>query len=589
VKVSRRAPSALLIGILTIVSGGHRLYANDSARSLYKQGQIAEARLDYDAAFDAYRKAMLDDPGDLRYKASCERTRLLASAVHVKRGNDLKQDGKITAALVEFLRAIAIDPSNMAADQAIESLRKHIAPALENTDIPQLPSDRAELASLAGPVELRPISDDPITLHMAEDSKIVYETVGKAAGINVLFDPEYTSKRISLDLSNTTLPDALRILATVSGTFWKPVTRNTIFVAADTRAKRQQLEQEAIQVFYLANATQQTDLNDVQTALRNVLVEAKLYSLPSQNAIVVRGTPDQLLLAEQLIDDFDKARPEVVIDVAVLQVDRDKVRNIGLQWPQTLSATLTTTSTASGATLTLNDLGNLTAQNFSLTVGTAAADMLLTDSDTRILQNPRLRATDNQKADLKIGERIPIATGSFSSTATSATSPLVNTQFQYIDVGVHMEMQPTIHYNGDVSLKVKVEISSETGSTTISGVTEPIIGQQSVEETIRLKEGESNILGGLLQEQNNLTVSGTPGLGEIPWLKYLFSTQQHEVQHEEIVFLITPHLVRGMDIDPINLRRIDTGTNSSIQLREVQATPVRGASPKGAEEPSPKP
>ena len=439
-----------------------------------------------------------------------------------------------------------------------------------------MPSDRAELAALAGPVELKPISDEPITLHMVEDSKIVYETVGKAAGINVLFDPEYTSKRISIDLSNTTLPDALRILATVSGTFWKPVTRNTIFVAADTRAKRQQLEQEAVQVFYLANATQQTDLNDVQTALRNVLVEAKLYSLPSQDAIVVRGTPDQLLLAEQLIDDFDKARPEVVIDVSVLQVDRDKVRNIGLQWPQTLSATLTTTSTASGATLTLNDLGNLTAQNFSLTVGTAAADMLLTDSDTRILQNPRLRATDGQKADLKIGERIPIATGSFSSTATSATSPLVNTQFQYIDVGVNMEMQPTIHYNGDVSLKVKVEISSETGSTTISGVTEPIIGQQSVEETIRLKEGESNILGGLLQEQNNLTVSGTPGLGEIPWLKYLFSTQQHEVQHEEIVFLITPHLVRGMDIDPINLRRIDTGTNSSIQLREVQAPPVGG-------------
>lgn len=578
-----------------IVGGGHRLYANDSARSLYKQGQTAEARQDYDGAFDAYRKAMLEDSRDLRYKASCERTRLLASEEHVKRGNDLKQNGHITAAIVEFLRATAIDPSNMAADQAIESLREHVTPAPERTDIPQLPTDRAELASLAGPVELRPISDEPITLHMVEDSRIVYETVGKAAGINILFDPDYSSKRISIDLNNTNLTDALRIVATVSGTFWKPVTRNTIFVAQDTRTKRQQLEQEAVQVFYLANATQQSDLNDVLTALRNVLVEAKLYGLPSQDAIVVRGTPDQLLLAEQLIDDFDKPRPEVVIDVAVMQVDRDKIRNIGLQWPQTLSATLTTTSTASGATLTLNDLANLNAKNFSLTVGTAQADMLLTDSDTRILQNPRLRATDGQKADLKIGERIPIATGSFSSTATSATSPLVNTQFQYIDVGVNMEMQPTIHFNGDVSLKVKVEISSETGSTTISGVTEPIIGQQSVEETIRLKEGESNILGGLLQEQNNLTVSGTPGLGEIPGLKYLFSTQEHEVQHEEIVFLITPHLVRGMDIHPINLRRIDTGTNGTIQLREVQTPPVaqtppaEGSFPQNGAEPSSKP
>jgi general secretion pathway protein D len=575
----------LLIGFLMIVGGGQRLCANDSARSFYKQGQAAEVRQDYDAAFDAYREAMLGDPADLRYKASCERTRLLASEQHVKRGDNLKQNGKITGALVEFLRATAIDPSNMAAEQAIESLREQITPAPEKTDIPQLPSDRAELASLAGPVELKPLSDEPVTLHMVEDSKIIYETLGKTAGINVLFDPEYTSKRISVDLSNTTLPDALRILATVSGTFWKPVTRNTIYVAADTRAKRQQLEQEAVQVFYLANATQPTDLNDVQTALRNVLIEAKLYGLPSQNAIVVRGTPDQLVLAEQLIDDFDKARPEVVIDVAVMQVDRDKVRNIGLQWPQSLSATLTTTSTTSGATLTLNDLSNLTAKNFSLTVGTAEAEMLLTDSDTRILQNPRLRATDGQKADLKIGERIPIATGSFSSTATAATSPLVNTQFQYIDVGVNMEMQPTIHYNGDVSLKVKVEISSQVSSTTISGVTEPIIGQQAVEETIRLKGGESNILGGLLLEQNNRAVSGTPGLGEIPGLKYLFSTQQHTVEHEEIVFLITPHLVRGMDIDPINLRRIDTGTNSAIQLREVQATPAEAGSPEGGERP----
>ena len=578
--ISRRAQSTLVIGLLIFAGGGRRICASDSARSLYKQGQAAEARQDYDAAFDAYRKAVLGDPGDLRYKASCERTRLLASEQHVKRGDKLKQNGKITGALVEFLRASAIDPSNTAAEQAIESLREEISPVPEKTVIPQLPSDRAELASLAGPVELTPISDEPVTLHMAEDSKIVYETVGKAAGINVLFDPEYTSKRISVDLSDTTLPDALRIIATVSGTFWKPVTRNTIYVAADTRAKRQQLEQEAVQVFYLANATQPTDLNDVQTALRNVLIEAKLYGLPSQNAIVVRGTPDQLILAEQLIDDFDKARPEVVIDVAVMQVDRNKVRNIGLQWPQSLSATLTTTSTTSGATLTLNDLSNLTAKNFSLTVGTAQAEMLLTDSDTRILQNPRLRATDGQKANLKIGERIPIATGSFSSTATSATSPLVNTQFQYIDVGVNMEMQPTIHYNGDVSLKVKVEISTQIGQTTISNVTEPIIGQQAVEETIRLKGGESNILGGLVQEQNNRAVSGTPGLGEIPGLKYLFSTQQHTVEHEEIVFLITPHLVRGMDIDPANLRRIDTGTSSSIQLREVPATPAEAGSPE---------
>ncbi len=563
------------MSIVITAAGSSQLFATESARSLYKQGQAAEARQDYDAAFDSYRNAMLQQPGDLRYKTSCERIRLLASAQHVSRGIELRKSGKTAEAMTEFLRAKAIDPSNVAAAQAITSLQEHMNPIEQAGDLPQLLGEGKKLVSLAGPVDLKPISEEPITLHMVEDSRIVYGTIGKAAGINVLFDPEYTSRRIAIDLNNTTWPDALRIVATVSGTFWKPVTKNAIFVAADTRAKRQQLEREAVQVFYLGNATQQTDLNDVQTALRNVLIDAKLYGLPSQNAIVVRGTPDQLLLTEQLIDDFDKARPEVVIDVAVLQVDRDKIRNIGLQFPQTVSASLVTTSTASGATLTLNDLANLTAKNFSLTVGTAAVEMLMTDSDTRILQNPRLRATDGQKATLKIGERIPIATGSFASPTASAASasPLVNTQFQYIDVGVNIEMQPTIHFDGDVSLKLKVEISSETGSTTISGVTEPIIGQQSVEEAIRLKEGESNILGGLLQEQDNHTKSGTPGLGEIPVLRYLFSTNQHEVQRGEIVFLLTPHLVRRIQIDQTNLRRIDTGTSTSIELREIPATP----------------
>lgn len=572
-RTSGRTSAIALIVCLIFLSGTSQLYASESAKALYKQGQTAEARQDYDAAFSDYRKAMFDEPGDLRYKAACERVRPLASAQHVERGNQWRQDGKVTAALTEYLRATAIDPSNSAAEQAIAGLQTHITPVAQKNDIPQFPGDRQKLTAIAQPVELHAISDEPITLHMVEDSKIVYESIGKAAGVNVLFDPEYNSKRISIDLNNTSLLDALRVIATTSNTFWKPVTRGTIFVAADTRAKRQQLEQEAVQVFYLANVTQQNDLNDVQTALRNVITDAKLYAVPSQNAIIMRGTPDQLLLAEQLIDDLDKAKAEVIVDVAVLQVDKDKIRNIGLQWPQTLSATLVTTSTASGATLTLNDLANLNAKNFSLTVGTAEAEMLMTDSDTQILQNPRLRATDGQKATLKIGERIPIATGSYT-VPTSTTAAASQTQFQYIDVGVNMEMTPTIHYNGDVSLKIKVEISSETGTTTISNVTEPIIGQQSVEETIRLTSGESNILGGLLQEQNNLAVSGTPGLGEVPLLKYLFSTQQREVQHEEIVFLLTPHLVREQQIDPNNLKPIDTGTNSSIQLRQVQSAPA---------------
>lgn len=580
-KISRWAIIFFLIVFFAFLIPSSRLYASGYAKSLYKQGQAAEARQDYDAAFSAYRKAALDDPADLKYRAACERVRPLASEQHIKRGQQLKEQGQTTAALTEFLRAAAIDPTNTLAEQEIVSVPAAVSVPQQKSDVPELPAERKRLASLAGPVDLKPLSDEPITLRMSEDSKNVYESLCKAAGINLLFDPEYTSKRISIEVANTSIEDALRIVATASGTFWKPVTSSTIFVAADTRIKRQQLEQLAVQVFYLSNATQQNDLNDVQTALRNVITDAKLYGIQSQNAIVMRGTPDQLMLAEQIIDDLDKAKPEVIVDVAVMQVDRDKVRNIGLQWPQSLSATLATTSTASGATLTLNDLANLTAKNFSLTVGTAQAEMLLTDTDTQILQNPRLRASDGQKATLKIGQRIPYATGSFSApTGSSAANPYVNTQFQYVDIGVTMEITPTIHFDSDVSLKVKIEITSQDGATDISGVTEPIIGQQSVEEMIRLKEGESNILGGLLKDQNNRSVSGTPGLGEIPLLKYLFSTQKTEVQHEEIVFLLTPHLVREIQLDPSNLRRIDTGTNTAIQLREIRTPSAKGTEPQ---------
>ena len=512
-KTSRPNLITFLIGFVVLLSPCRQSLAGGHAKSLYKQGQAAESREDYDAAFSAYRKASLDDPADLRYKTACERVRPLASEQHIKRGQELRENGKITAALVEFVRAAAIDPSNASAQQEIASMKERVSLPPAKSDVPQLAAEKNRLAMLAEPIDLKPLSEEPLTLHATEDSKNVYGSIGKAAGINVLFDPEYSSKRISVDLTSTSIDDALRIVATASGTFWKPITRSTIFVAADTRAKRQQLEQVAVQVFYLANATQQNDLNDIQTALRNVIIDAKLYGVQSQNAIVMRGTPDQLLLAEQLVDDLDRAKPEVVVDVAVMQVDRDKVRNIGLQWPQSLSASLVTTSTASGATLTMNDLANLNSKNFSLTVGTAQAEMLLTDTDTQILQNPRLRASDGQKAAMKIGERIPYATGSFSApTGSSAANPYVNTQFQYFDIGVNMEITPTIHYNGDVSLKVKVEITSQNGTTTISGVDEPIIGQQSVEEMIRLKQGESNILGGLLQDRNNRSASGTPDL-----------------------------------------------------------------------------
>ncbi len=272
---------------------------------------------------------------------------------------------------------------------------------------------------MAAPVQLKPLSNEPLTLHMVEDSKIVYQAVGKAAGVNVLFDPDYTGKRIQVDLNNVSLLDALRIVGTLSKTFWRPVTSNTIFVAANTRSKRTELDEQAVQTFYLTNAWQQNDLQDVQTAIRNVLPNSQAYGVASQNAIVMRGTPDELLLAQKLVNDLDKARPEVVVDIAVLEVSKNWERTLGIAWPQSASVAaavahrnqLTTCLPAvrpgtSGAlpapTPTLYNLAHLNSNDFAVTIGTATANALLYRfeyQDSAESAHPRHRRAEGNDED----------------------------------------------------------------------------------------------------------------------------------------------------------------------------------------------
>jgi general secretion pathway protein D len=413
----------------------------------------------------------------------------------------------------------------------------------------------------------------------------------------VLFDPAYSSKRIQIDLNNVTLADGLRIVATVSNTFWRPITSNTIFVAENSRSKHTELDEQAVETFYLHNVSQQNDFTEIQTVLRNLFSQgARINGVASENAIVMRATPDELLLARRLIDDLDKPKPEVVMDVAVLEVSRDLLRNIGLQLPQTASinfqpsnANLNSTGTNnnnnndnnnnSGSTttssITLNNLAHLNSTNFAVTIGQAAVNLLLTDTRSRIIQNPQVRASDGQEANLKIGERIPIATGSYQTgAATAIVSSLVNTQFQYIDVGVTVDIKPTVHYDRDVSMKFKVEVSATNGNSNIGGITEPIITQRVIDQTIRLKDGEPNLLGGIVQHQTTWSISGTPGLAELPLLKYFFSTQQKQVTDDEIVFLVVPHVVRAVELSPENLQLIDTGTTNNVELRPLNLTQV---------------
>ncbi len=594
-------PGSATFAVCFIVLAGSCFTLSAHAQSAgvwNKRGQAAEVREDYDTAYEAYKHAVEKAPNDLRFRTHFDRMRFLAATQHVDRGRVLRQNGDFTGAIQNFLRAREIDPSNQAAEQEIQITQRNqpaptlTGPAAAAALLQKSHSSKVqdEIGSIAGPIVLKPVSDTPITYHAVEDVKNIYISIGKLAGLNVLFDPDYVSKRIPVDLTNVTLSDALRIVGTVAGTFYKPISSNTIFVAQSSRTKHTDLDELSVQTFYLSNAAQANDGNEILTGLRLLLdPSVKLYLVPSQNAIVMRATSDQLLLAQKLINDFDRARPEVVVDVAVLEVNRDKLRNLGITLPtsigltpsiQTSSTTGTTSTTTSSTTttsnLTLSNLTHLNSNDFAVTISGGTLNALLTDTDTRVLQNPRIRATDGQRATLKIGSKIPIATGSYNAgVSTGVASIGVQTQFTYLDVGVNIDITPTVHYDRQVSLKTTVEVSQQNGSVSEGGgVTEPIIAQRKLEQVIQLKDGEPSVMAGIVTKQDNKNVSGTPYLGEIPFLKYFFSSQQKEVQTDELVFLIIPHIVRESVLTRVNLAAIDTGTSSDVELRRDPNPPT---------------
>lgn len=592
-RLMRPAGLLLLAALATLTA-----MAADKAKKLYAQGQDAEARQNYEAAYGFFKQAYDLKPKDLRYRAGYDRARFEAAASIVHQGQKLRDQGQLDDAVAEFRKALEIDPSLFVAKQELERTLAMINKK-ENPQPPSAgPPNSLErmVRDAAGPVELAPISNVPITVKLTDKVDIVYRTIGQLAGINVLFDPDYVPKQVKVELNGVTLQQALEITALASRTFWRPVTPNTIFVAQDTPAKRKELEQSVLKTFYLTNLSQPTELQDVVNAIRAVLDVQRVQQLLSQNALVVRGTPDQIALAEKLVDDLDKARPEVLVDIDVMQISKDRSKTLGLSPPTSATVTLQsninnnttapTTNPLTGLTnptsptspngLSLNTLGNLDATDFQVSIGSANLSALLSDTDTKMIQSPQIRALDNQKASLKIGERLPVATGSFQpGIGGVGINPLVNTQFQYIDVGVNIDVTPHIHADGDVTMKVSMEISSEIGQSNIGGITQPIIGQKKVDlGEIRLKDGESSLIGGIMDDSQTKSLSGIPGLAQIPILKYLFGQVNSDNSQDETVFAITPHIIRGADINDINQRAIDIGTANTIQLHQMSAPPA---------------
>ena len=549
----------------------------------YSKGRKAETIEDYDAALEFYQKALKSDPNNAGYKIRINQTRFEAGEMHIKLGLKQRENGDLQGAAAQFQRAQIVDPSSAIAGQELKKTLALIAEQTHAGDNARPPTANEAQQYMSAPPQLKPLSNVSINYKASGDAKIVFDTIGKLAGLTVIYDPDFPARRIAVDLNNLTLQQALEVACFESKAFWKPITENIILVYPDQATKRRDYEEDVLKTFYLSNTVTPQDLTEIVTGLRTLFELKHIQQLNSQNAIIIRATPDVLTLIGKVLNDVDKAKPEVVIQVEVLEARTDRLRNLGVTPGQSASiainpnSTTTTGSTTTSTTtnnITLNTLSHLNSNDYQVTLPSFTANAVLTDTYTKIIQNPEIRSVDGQQAKLKIGDRIPIATGSFQAGvgvgavgSAGLVNPLVNTQFQYQDVGVNIDVTPRVHPNREVSLKTKIEVSSVTGTSTIGGISQPIISQRVVEHDIRLKDGEAYILGGLIQRTDSRQLNGWPGFAKIPVLRYLFSNDNIDHQEDEVLIVMIPHIVRLPDWTVENLRGMYSGTDAIFQVK----------------------
>jgi len=564
-------------------------------REHYNAGQKAENIQDYDSALQYYQKALASEPNNSHFRIKLNQIRFEASEFHIKRGLELREKGDLQAAAAEFQRASTIDPSSPVAVQELRRTLDEINEVAHKQDEQASGGEDTSGNELASaPPQLKPLSDAPVNLKMVNDVKIIFDTIGKFAGLTVTYDPDFPARRISVDLNNLTLQQALDIVCMQSKTFWKPITENIIFIAQDTTQKHKDYDEQLVETFYLSNTVQSQDLTEIANGLRQVLNLTKVQQLNSQNAIIVRDTPDKLAIARKLLKDIDKAKPEVVIQVEVLSANTERLRDLGILPGQAASVTFTPpgTTTTSGSSSSSSSTTTPTgiplkgfhfgATDYTVTLPGATANFLLTDTKTQIIQNPEIRSVDGQPAKLNVGSRVPIATGSFQAgvgVGTTSVNPLVNTQFTYIDVGVNVTITPRVHPNHEVSMKVAIEVSQVTNTVTIGGIQQPVIGQRKIEHDIRLRENEVNILGGLFEKTDSKIVNGWPGLAQIPFIKYLTADNKVDHVENEVLIVLIPRIVRLPDWTRANLKPISSGVEQNITTKRASDIRIPAVTP----------
>jgi general secretion pathway protein D len=551
------------------VAAAALLLAGCAGTSALRSGQRAERADDFDRAVVEYTKAVQARPDDLEARAALDRARVRASQEHFFRGRRLAAQELYEQAVAELQLASELNPTSGEVDELLRDTRQKL-----RTKITVSRGGKTELETLVERArELPPPGLDvpdgtklPDSLVFSQaGSRAVFTALARFANVNIVFDPAFRDDTITIDLRNTTLEEALTAVTASTRTFYRVTAPRTITIVPDTLPKRREYEESVVGVFYLSNA----DVKEVIDLLRIVVDIRQISAITGTNAISLKDTPERIAAAGRLIASIDKARPEVVIKVELLEVDRTRLREFGLQIasPGEPVTGISGSADVNREGLTLQTLRNLTSADvFLYGVPGIYYRLLKNDVNTRTLANPHIRAAEGITAQARFGEKIPVPNATFLPIASGGVNTQPITSFTYEDIGVNIDITPRTHHEDEVSLALKVIVSSVSG-TGFGGL--PTIANREITTTIRLKDGETNMLAGLIRDEERSVLAGLPGLSDIPLIGRLFASNRKETRQTDIILTLTPHIVRVLDLSEEDLRPFRLGRDSGAPAAEL--------------------
>jgi general secretion pathway protein D len=565
------------------------------ARWAYRQGQTEAKRGNWDLAVARLTRALQKDPDNIRYRIALEKARVEASRAHAATARRHLAAGALDKAVEELQVAANFDPANEAVAGELQNLRRRIqAREEEKRRLSDFSTMKSRAQAYSPMPVLSPRSTAPITLSFPNQSlEKVFEALGKIAGINILFDPDFRDKQVRVNLTGVSFQEALDQLTLAHRMFYKVLDRNTIIIVPESQAKRRVYDDVLLRTFYIQNA----DVKEVEALVKTTLgAQPKVASNPSLGAINVVGTPDELAVAERVIEANDKPRGEVVVQVEIMEVNRERLKDYGIALSNYTAAVTLAPTGAEGeldeglTNVRAHLLSSLNLSDFVVSIPSSLlTSFFQSDGSVKILAAPRLRAAEGKKTSLKIGTEVPVPVTTFQAVSPNPQQPnsfSPATSFQYRNVGVNLELTPRVSAGGDIALELSAEFSLLGTAATVAGQELPTFLTRTVNGVLRVRDGETILVGGLLQERETEALSGLLGLQSVPVLNKVFTNTVKRKEQTEILISLTPHLMRAPLIDEVDLRAMLIGTRETIRVAGTRP-PLFGTEEEGTVETSP--